>query len=397
MLDASVKKYFPIFEHHPNLVYLDNAATTQTPHSVLEAMSEYYTTYRANTERGLYALSEQATTAYTAARQKIAAFLNAAPEEVIFTPGATYGLNLLARSLAVTADHNIVLTRLEHHANLIPWQQLSNRTGCELRFIELNKDGQLDMATAADKIDEQTRLVSCTAVSNAIGTIAPLDEIIALAKSNGAQVIVDASQLIAHSPIDVRTLDYDWLVFSGHKMYGPTGIGILYGKKQLLEQTEPFLFGGEMIEDVNYLTASWAELPHKFEAGTQNIAGAIGLGAAVDFIQKIGLSAIHEHEQSLLRYTIEQLPEYAALIGPPSGAPRGAIVSFLLQGVHPHDTAEILNRFNIAVRAGHHCAKPLMKYLDIPGTARASFGVYNRPEDVDRLIEGLGNVKRILG
>ncbi len=392
-----IKSNFPIFKNHPELVYLDSAATTQTPEAVLAAMTDYYTKYRANTQRGLYALSETATTAYEQARADIATFIGAETNEVVFTGGATHGLNLLASQLGkkLTKNDSIVLTRLEHHANLIPWQQVAKRTGAELRFINITKQGEIDLQSAYEAIDETTKIVSVTGLSNALGTIAPLKEIIAIAKESEAITIVDASQLVGHSPTNVRELDCDFLVFSGHKVYGPTGIGVLYGKTERLDALEPWMFGGEMIEDVSYTTASWTEAPHKFEAGTQNIAGAIGLGAAVRFLSEIGLEHIQKHEAEITAYALEQLAAEAVIIGPPTAAARGSIVSFIVPGIHPHDLAELLGREHMAVRAGHHCAKPLMKYLDVPGTVRASFGMYSSQEDVDRLIAGIKKAKQV--
>lgn len=411
-----VKLHFPIFQTNPTLVYLDNAATTQTPQIVLDAMNDYYTKYRANIHRGLYDLSIQATEKYEQARKNIARFINAEPEEIIFTSGTTHGLNILAYILNFSKGDNIVLTRLEHHANLIPWQTVAKCTGAELRFIELTADYELDLQSAKKLIDKNTKLVSFTALSHSLGTHTPVTKIIELAKKYNTTTIVDAAQLVAHEPIDVKKLDCDFLVFSGHKMYGPTGIGILYGKKEKLQNLEPFIFGGGMIKEVNYETSSWAEVPNKFEGGTPNIAGVIGLGSAVKFIQEIGWEPIQKHEQELTEYVFSKLPTFAKIIGLTShsnklganglvspswqeGVRRGeissGIISFIINGIHPHDIAEILNRCNIAVRAGHHCTMPLMKYLGLSGTVRISIGVYNTKEDIDKLIEGLKEVKKI--
>ncbi len=396
-MNAEIKKQFQIFKNQPTLVYLDNAATTQTPHIVLDAMNEYYTSYRANVHRGIYDLSERASAAYEESRRSVANFINAESNEIVFTSGATHGLNLLAYQLSkkLTKNDNIVLTRLEHHANLIPWQQAAKRSGAELRFINLTKDGEIDLNSAYEQIDECTKIVSMTAVSNATGAIVPTEKIIAIAQEYEATTIIDAAQLIAHSPINVKELNCDYLVFSGHKMYGPTGVGVLYGRSEKLENLEPLFFGGDMIEDVSYSTASWTESPHKFEAGTQNIAGVIGLSAATKFITHVGLDAIHEHEKGLAQYLLASLPSKVAVVGRSKESVPDSIISFVLQGVHPHDVAEILNRRNIAVRAGHHCAKPLMKYLDFPGTLRVSFAPYNTTEDIDTLIAGIEDVKKM--
>ncbi len=397
MNTTKIKSDFPIFQTHPTLVYLDHASTNQTPQVVIDSMHDYYTNYRANTHRGLYELSEKATTAYEQARGDVATFIRAETEEIIFTSGTTHGLNLLANQLSrkLTKDDNIVLTRLEHHANLIPWQQVAKRTGCELRFITINKTGEIDLASAYEVIDEQTKIVSMTGLSNALGTVVPLTELITIAQEYEAATVIDAAQMVGHSPIDVKQLDCDFLVFSGHKMYGPTGIGILYGKRDRLEAMEPWYFGGEMVEDVNYTTASWAPSPWKFEAGTQNIAGVIGLRAAIRFITEIGFETIQKQEQELTNHLLTNLPSDCIVIGPGAGQARGSIVSFLVPGAHPHDVAQILGQGGVAVRAGHHCAKPLMKYMDVPGTVRASFGIYNTTDDVDRLIAGIEEVKKV--
>lgn len=392
---SNIKAKFPIFKAHPNLVYLDNASTTQTPQIVIDTMNKYYSENRANVHRTLYNLGERATEQYEEARKKIATFINAEPEEIIFTSGTTHGLNLLAYTLSFKKGDNIVLTRLEHHANLIPWQTVAKCTGVELRFIELTPEYELDLESAKKLINQNTKLVSFSGLSNSLGTYAPAEILIKLAHEQKALTIVDAAQLVAHEPIDIKKLDCDFLVFSGHKMYGPTGIGVLYGKKERLEQLEPFFFGGEMIKEVSYKNSTWADLPAKFEGGTPNIAGAIGLGAAVDFINELGCETIVSHEQGLTKYLFEKLPAYVKIIGPTYSKNRAGIISFANDGVHPHDSAEILNRNNIAIRSGHHCTMPLMKHLGISGTARISLGVYNSKEDIDRLIAGLKNVKKI--
>ncbi len=391
------KNNFPIFQNQPDLAYLDNASSTQTPRVVLDAMNEYYTNYRANIHRGVYALSEQASTAYEAAKEKVARFIGADADEIIFTSGTTHGLNLLAQSLCknLGSGDNVVLTRLEHHANIIPWQEMAKEFDFELRFIELSESTEIDLASAAELIDSKTKIVSVTALSNTLGTLVPIQKIIDLAKVRGATTIIDAAQAIAHTPINVRELDCDYLVFSGHKIYGPTGIGIVYGKKKNLETLEPFFYGGDMIESVTYTSATWAEAPNKFEAGTPNIAGAIGLGAAIDFVSAISWDAIQTHDNQLLSYALEKLAPEVSIIGTKNIATHKGIISFVIPDIHPHDIAEVLNRHHIAVRAGHHCTMPLMDYLELGGTTRVSFGVYNTTEDIDKLVIGIKDVKKI--
>lgn len=409
-----IKSQFPIFQTHPDLVYLDSAATTQTPQVVLDAMNEYYTQYRANIHRGLYDLSAQATEEYENARKKVAKFIGAETQEIIFTSGTTHGLNFLARSLCkdLKPGDNIVLTQLEHHANLVPWQEYAREKGVELRFIEIatpalppeadkrnDRPYELDLESVKKLIDENTKIVSFSLVSNVLGTstIASIPEVFELAKKVGAITVVDAAQAMAHMGPDVKVLDCDFLAFSGHKMYGPTGIGVLYGKKERLENLEPFFYGGDMVREVTYEKSSWADIPERFEGGTPNIAGAIGLGAAVDFIQSIGVLEIIDHEVHLQEKLFDELKKIDGLkiIGPEFGEPRIGVVSFTLDGIHPHDIAEILNRDQVCIRAGHHCAMPLMKHLGIPGTARVSFGIYNTVEDIEKCIESIKKVKDI--
>ncbi len=392
-----IKNQFPIFTSHPDLVYVDNAATTQVPQSVIDAVGNFEEISRANVHRGVYALSARATELYEGVRGKVATLINAIPEEIIFTSGTTQGLNLLAQTIGSTLapGDNVVLTRMEHHANLVPWQQMAKRYGFELRFIDLTPD--FGLQTSALPIDKNTKVVSMVHVSNSLGTINPVKEIFSQAKEVGAITILDAAQSIAHMPIDVQDLGCDALAFSGHKMYGPTGIGVLYLKKKLGEQLPPFLFGGDMIQEVSYESASWNQLPYKFEAGTPNISGAIGLGAAIDFIQSIGFVDIQKHEEELTSDALAELEKIdgVKIIGPYTN--RVGVISFVMKGVHPHDIATILDRHGVAIRVGHHCTMPLMRYLGINGTARASFGLYNTKEDVDRLITGVREVKKIFG
>ncbi len=404
-----IKKDFPIFKTQPNLVYLDNASTTQTPQVVLDAMNAYYTKFRANIHRSVYKLSQEATDMYESARKVVAGFIGAEFEEIFFTSGTTQGLNMLAQTLGrgLKKWDNVVLTRMEHHANLIPWQEMSKRYGFEIRFIELTSDFRLQ--TSDLPIDEHTKIVSFVHVSNTLGTINPAKEIIALAKKVGAVTIVDAAQSVAHMPIAVKELDCDFLAFSGHKMYGPTGIGVVYGKRERLEALDPFLFGGDMIKEVTFERATWHDVPWLFEAGTPNIAGAIGLAAAVQFVGKVGFDVIKSHEEELTEYALQELEkiEGLSIVGPIGDLTqtlsykergtlyRTGVISFTLNNIHPHDIATILDRHNVAVRAGHHCTMPLMQYLGLPGTTRASFGMYNSKEDVDELIHALCEVKKI--
>ncbi len=405
-MNDHIKQQFPIFQHHPNLVYLDSAASTQTPQVVIDAMNNYYTHYRANIHRGLYDLSQQATEAYENARQKVAAFIGAAPNEIIFTSGTTQGLNFLAKSLGqqLQPGDNIVLTRSEHHANLIPWQQLAKERGVELRFIDLDVPTATRAGTytptkssAEQCIDKNTKIVSFSLVSNVLGTITLANDIIDIAKQYGAITIVDAAQAMAHMPIDIKQVDADFLVFSGHKMYGPTGIGVVYGRKERLETLEPYMYGGDMVAEVSYQDATWADIPARFEGGTPNIAGAIGLGAAVDFIQSLGWNTIIEHEVPLTEKLCTELKtiEGLTIIGAEFGENRIGVVSFVIDGIHSHDVAEILNRDQVCIRGGHHCAMPLMQYLGLGGTNRISVGIYTSWQDIDMCIAALKKTTQI--
>src|SRR3989338_8358479 len=412
----STKNDFPIFQSDQSLVYLDNASTTQTPKVVIDSMNTYYVQYRSNVHRGMYPLSQEATERYEQARKTIAESINAEADEAVFTSGATHGLNMLAQSLCgnLKPGDNVVLTRLEHHANLIPWQEMKKRYGFEVRYIECDdvrttndtnpsaSSGQairttnIDLESARGVIDEKTKIVSFAMVSNALGTILPVKELVQMTQKVGAVTVVDAAQTVAHMPIDVKALDCDFLVFSGHKMYGPTGIGVLYGKKERLETLEPFHFGGEMIREVTYERATWAEVPHKFEAGTPNIAGAIGLATAFVYLSHLRWDEIQKHEEDLKKYLLHHLQDVATIVGPQNSQDRVGVVSFSVDDIHPHDVADILGKQGICVRAGHHCAMPLMSYLGIPaGTVRVSLGVYNTREDVDRLVAGIEYVRRV--
>lgn len=394
----NVKNDFPIFQHHPDLHYLDSGATTQTPKMVIDAMDEYYTRYRSNTHRGMYGIAVTATEAFENARGTIAKSLNAETEEIIFTSGTTHGMNALAHTLSANLfiRDNVVVTKMEHHANLVPWQQMAARYGFELRFIDIRPDFRLDMESAKKLIDANTKIVSFTYVSNVLGTVNPAKELVALAKSVGAITIIDAAQAAPHFPIDVKAIDCDFLVYSGHKIYGPTGIGVLYGKRAMLEKhLQPFFFGGEMVLEVTLDHATWNEVPLRFEAGTQNIAGAIGLAAAINYRESIGWADIMKHEEELTAYLLERLQGHVQIIGPSVTENRIGAVAFTLPGIHPHDVAEIMGNVNVAIRAGSHCAMPLHQHFGVPATVRASLGIYNTRDDVDALIAAIEQTKKV--
>lgn len=398
----AVRSLFPILDQEVNghpLVYLDSAATSQKPQPVIDAITRYYKTYNSNVHRGVHTLGTKATEAYEAAREKVRKFINAeSVEEIIFTRGTTTAINTVASSYGrafLKPEDEIVLTCMEHHSNLIPWQQAAKFTGARLKYIPLQADGTIDLEDVKATITERTKIVAITHVSNVLGTVNPIKEIAAIAHRHGAVVVVDGAQSTPHKKVDVRDLDCDFYAFSGHKMCGPTGIGVLYGKRRWLEQMEPVEFGGEMIDTVGLYESTWKELPWKFEGGTPIIADAIGLGAAIDFLEEVGLEEIERHERALIRYTMEQLETIEGLewYGPKDPDRRGGVIAFNLSGVHAHDVATVLDAYGIAIRAGHHCAQPLMKWLGVTATGRASFYLYNTFEDVDRFIEGLRKAK----
>lgn len=393
-----IRADFPILHQKVNdkpLVYLDNAATSQKPKAVLDSLMHYYEYDNANVHRGVHTLANRATTAYENAREKVAAFIGAAETgEIIFTRGTSAAINLVADSYGAAnlgPGDEIVISYLEHHSNLIPWQQLAKRTGAVLKYLDLESDGTISLENAKQAISEHTKLVALTHVSNVIGGITPIQEIIDLAHEYQAVVLVDGAQAVPHMKVDVQKLDADFYAFSGHKMMAPTGIGVLYGKRELLEEMEPTEFGGEMIDFVELYDSTWKELPWKFEAGTPIIAGAIALAEAITYLEKIGLDRIHEHEQMLSRYALEKLAQIDGIMvyGPQDVSKRTGVITFNLEGVHPHDLATILDEEGIAVRAGHHCAQPLMKWLEVSSTARASFYIYNTKEEVDAFIKAL--------
>ncbi|MEK5528629.1 cysteine desulfurase [Viridibacillus sp. FSL R5-0468] len=402
MIKDDIRSYFPILNQEINghpLVYLDSAATSQKPIQVIEAIKNYYEFENSNVHRGVHTLGNRATDSYEGAREKIRKFINAnSTEEIIFTRGTTTALNIVAQSYGRThvgEGDEIVITYMEHHSNLIPWQQLAKEKGATLKYIDLESDGTLSLDKVRATITAKTKIVSMAYASNVLGTINPIKEITAIAHEHGAVMVVDGAQGVPHFKTDVQDLDCDFLAFSGHKMCGPTGIGVLYGKKALLENMEPVEFGGEMIDFVGLHESTWKELPWKFEGGTPIIAGAIGLGAAIDFLQEIGMDTIEKHEHDLSRYAIDQMQTIKGLsiYGPQDPAKRSGLVTFNLDDVHPHDVATVLDMNGIAVRAGHHCAQPLMKWLQCTATARASFYIYNNEEDIDRLVAGLRTAK----
>ena len=394
------KKDFPILNNQ-NIAYLDSAATTQKPKHVLEAIDNYYKTYNANPHRGAYSLSIEATEAYENVRTKIAKFINAKhKEEIIFSKNATESLNLIAYSYGMDnlkKEHEVVLSIMEHHSNLVPWQKVTKATGSKLNYMYINDNFELTEEEIKNKITDKTKIVAITHISNALGTINNVKEIIQYAHKKGAIVVVDASQSIPHIKIDVQELDADFLIFSGHKMLAPLGIGILYGKKELLNKMNPFLMGGDMIEYVYEQNTTFAPLPNKFEAGTQNVEGVIGLGAAIDYIETIGYATIQQLENEVVSYAIEELKklDYLDLYMTPNRENHSGVISFNVKGVHPHDVASILDTEGVCIRSGNHCAQPLMRFLGIDSTCRASFYFYNTKEDVDRLIAALNKAYNI--
>jgi len=397
-----IRKQFPILDQEVNghpLVYLDSAATSQKPVSVIEAMNDYYRRYNSNVHRGVHTLGTRATDGYEGAREKVRNFINASStQEVIFTRGTTTAINTVAASYGranLSEGDEIVITHMEHHSNIIPWQQLAKETGAALKYVPLQEDGTIAIEDVRATVTSQTKIVSIMMVSNVLGTMNPIKEITRIAHENGAVMVVDGAQAAPHMKVDVQDLDCDFFAFSGHKMVGPTGIGVLYGKKKHLNKMEPVEFGGEMIDFVGLQESTWKELPWKFEGGTPIIAGAIGLGAAIDFLEEVGLHNIEEHEHKLAAYALEKMNEVEGMkiFGPSDFGKRAGLVTFNIDDVHPHDVATVLDAEGIAVRAGHHCAQPLMKWLNVSATARASFYLYNTEEDIDKLVAGLLKTK----
>jgi cysteine desulfurase/selenocysteine lyase len=404
---ASIRRDFPIFERTvrggKKLIYLDSGATSQKPESVIEAESNFYRSHNAAVHRGAHQLAEEATDAYEGAREKVANFLGAKSEEIVFTKSATESINLIAYSMsnapsgsrfALTSKDRIVVTEMEHHANLIPWQQLASRSGAKLSWFEVMPNGRLDLDAINTVISEDTKVVAITHQSNVLGTINPLEEIVARAHAVGAVVVLDACQSVPHMPIDIKKLGVDFLVFSGHKSVGPTGVGVLWSNQ--LENLPPFLFGGSMIENVTMESATWAPAPKRFEAGVPNMAQAVGLGAALDYLSKIGMHNIFHHEMALTKYFLEKLQEIPTLkiVGPSDLENRGSCISFTVGEIHPHDLGQYLDSQGIAVRTGHHCAWPLTRKLGVPATTRASLYLYNQEAECDLLVSGILNAQK---
>jgi cysteine desulfurase/selenocysteine lyase len=393
---AALRTQFPVLDQKVNgrpLAYLDNGASTQQPRSVIDAVAHYHAHVHANVHRGVHTLSQLATDAYEGARERVRRFLNAAStREIIFTHGTTEAINLVAQSWGrsrLGPDDEIVVSALEHHANLVPWQLVAAATGARLRVAPIDEAGQIRFEALLALLNERTRLVAITHVSNALGTVVPVARVIEAAHQAGVPVLVDGAQAVAHIPVDVRALDADFYCFSGHKIYGPTGIGVLYGRESLLESMPPFMAGGDMIRTVSYETSTWNDLPYKFEAGTPNISGAVGLGAALDFLEELGLDKAAAHEHQLLSAATAALMRIPGVHIHGTAEDKGPVLSFTLQGVHPHDLGTILDHEGVAIRAGHHCAMPLMDLLGLPATARASFACYNTLAEVHQLEEAV--------
>lgn len=398
MYISRFRQDFPIFQHHPELLYLDSAATSQKPYPVIRALQRFYERENANIHRGLYRLADQTSRKYESVREKVAHFIKAAsPQEIVYTSGTTEGVNLVANAFLqprLKAGDEIIITAMEHHANLIPWQQMAIKAEAELKVIPVKSDGVLDFSALNHTLSNKTVMFACTHISNTLGTINPIGDLIKQVKSyrSDIPILIDAAQSIAHYELDVQQLDCDFLVFSGHKIFGPTGIGILYGKRRHLLGMEPLRYGGDMIEQVSFARTTFARIPHRFEAGTTNIAGVIGLGAAIDYISQLDHCLIREELENLCQLAQRELEKIPGLriIGQ---APRkSSILSFILDQAHPHDIASFLGAENIAVRAGHHCTQPLMDELGLPGTVRASFSIYNTEKEIQRLVQAVAEV-----
>lgn len=401
---SKIREDFPILTQTiagKPLIYFDNAATTQKPRCVIDAMNHYYTHDNANVHRGIHTLSERATKAYEAARIKVQHFLHAGhSHEIIFVRGTTEAINLVAQSYGrpqCKPGDEIIVSQMEHHSNIVPWQMLCEQTGAVLRVIPINSKGELMLDEFVKLLNKKTRLVAVTHISNALGTINPIAELIEIAHQHNVPVLIDGAQAVGHTQVDVQALDCDFYAFSGHKMYGPTGIGVLYGKEKWLEKMPPYQGGGEMISQVSFEKTTYNVIPYKFEAGTPPIAEVIGLGAAIDYLEAIGFSSIHAHEQQLLDYATQKLREIPEIRFIGEAEHKAAIVSFMIKNIHAHDVGTILDHSGIAIRSGHHCAMPVMTYFGIPATARASFAMYNTLEEIDAFIAGIAEVKGVLG
>jgi cysteine desulfurase/selenocysteine lyase len=406
MLDVEkIREDFPIFKrkvHGKPLIYFDNAATTQKPIQVINAIKEYYESYNANIHRAIHTLSEEATQRYEEAREKVRKFINArSTKEIIFVRNATEAINLVMYAWGLNnlkESDEIISTVMEHHSNIVPWQFLRDKIGVKLKFIDINSQGFLKLDELENILSKNTKLITVTHASNVLGTINPIEAIGKIAHDNGSLILVDGAQSVPHMPIDVKKLDCDFLVFSGHKMLGPMGIGVLYCKEEILENIQPFLYGGDMIKYVTLEKAVWNDLPLKFEAGTSNVEGAIGLGAAIDYLNKIGMEDIRKHEIELTKYAIDKLSSLPNLdiYGPKKAEERGGVIAFNVRNVHSHDVAQILDEDGIAIRSGHHCAMPLHQKLGIESSARISFYLYNMKEEIDNFIEALGKISKVL-
>ena len=398
----SIRKDFPVLNRQVNgkpLVYFDNAATSQTPKQVIQSIVNYYENYNSNIHRGVHTLSQEATDAYEKARQTLQAHLNVArPEEVILTSGTTHSINIVASGFAslLKEGDELLVSAMEHHSNIVPWQMACEKTGAMLKVIPMNSMGELEMDVFDQLLSERTRLVFCNHVSNALGTINPIKEIITKAHAIGAAVLVDGAQAAPHFKVDVQKLDVDFYTLSAHKVCGPTGIGLLYGKRSWLEKLPPYQGGGEMIAEVSFEKTTYADLPHKFEAGTPNIAGGIAFGAAIDYMNQIGFEAIAAYEEELLVYATNQLKQIEGMEFIGEATNKASVISFNLRGIHPYDVGSILDKLGIAVRTGHHCAQPVMQHFNVPGTVRASFAFYNTKEEIDIFVEGVKTAQRML-
>tara|TARA_Y100000746_G_scaffold160840_1_gene138306 strand:- start:899 stop:2131 length:1233 start_codon:yes stop_codon:yes gene_type:complete len=398
----NIREEFPILHQKINgedLVYLDNAASTQKPKAVINAIKDYYENDHSNVHRGVHTLSVRATEAYENAREKVSQFVNSPNKnQIIFTKGTTESINLIAGSLTNLIEKNdeILITAMEHHSNIVPWQELCKRTGAILKIIPINDNGEILIDKYTEMVTNKTKLVSVVHLSNTLGTINPIEEIIDTAKSNNAITVIDGAQSASHLLVDVQELDCDFYLFSGHKVFGPTGIGVLYGKENILNQIDPYQFGGEMILKVTFDETTYNGLPHKFEAGTPNIAGAVGIGASIDFINSLDRELCHQYEMSLHDYALEKLEQFDDIRVIGRSSKKSAIISFVIDGIHPHDIGTIINQKGIAVRTGHHCTMPLMDFYGIPGTVRASFSIYNNHAEVDKLIDAINLAIKML-
>ena len=398
----SIRKDFPVLNREVNgkpLVYFDNAATSQTPKQVIQSIVDYYENYNANIHRGVHTLSQEATEAYEKARHTLQAHLNAArPEEIILTSGTTHSINIVASGFAslLKEGDELLVSAMEHHSNIVPWQMACEKSGAQLKVIPMNEKGELEMDVFDKLLSERTRLVFCNHVSNALGTINPIEEIITKAHAVGAAVLIDGAQAAPHFKVDVQHLDVDFYTLSAHKVCGPTGIGLLYGKRSWLEKLPPYQGGGEMIAEVSFEKTTYADLPHKFEAGTPNIAGGIAFGAAIDYMNQIGFEAIAAYEEELLVYATDQLKQIEGIEFIGEAKNKASVISFNLRGIHPYDVGSILDKLGIAVRTGHHCAQPVMQHFNVPGTVRASFSFYNTKEEIDIFVEGVKTAQRML-